>query len=268
MPEKIIDAKVISESKETPAPEQMQPVTQAPEIAPAVAEGESKEEREKRETIERVEREEISPAQKNKTKKQNKLSKKKAQLMSRVRSLQAQEKIIKKQEEVMQKLMENDEEVKMVLMERGETLKKVVQSFLTEDSSCAKLNLDNIVKWLELVSDGVFPNEACKQTNLSWAQLSAWSMRFPAFTALRKVAGDCGRNYRIIKQESSAWRRAFTGRKRPVFSKGLLIGYTREYSDRLAELFLCADDPKRFRQSNANVQVNNVQQTVIEMHRE
>lgn len=51
--------------------------------------------------------------------------------------------------------------------------------------------------------------------------------------------------------EAEARRRAVEGTERPVFYKGRIVGYIREYSDRLLELLLKAKKPHEYKERTA-----------------
>ena len=59
--------------------------------------------------------------------------------------------------------------------------------------------------------------------------------------------------------EREAWRRAVEGVDKPITYQGEVVGYTKEYSDRMLELLLKAHRPEKFRegQSATNVLIDN-----------
>ena len=60
--------------------------------------------------------------------------------------------------------------------------------------------------------------------------------------------------------EREAWRRAVEGFEEPVHYRGEVVGYVKKYSDRMLELLLKAHRPEKYRESGANVLINNRQQ--------
>lgn len=76
-------------------------------------------------------------------------------------------------------------------------------------------------------------------SNRSWLRVRA---RDPAFAAAWAEAVAAG----VHQIEAVAAKRAFEGIDEPVYQQGVLVGYKRVFSDRMAELLLRAHDPARF----------------------
>jgi len=142
---------------------------------------------------------------------------------------------------------ENRENLELALFQRGQMLKDIVSRYLTaRHSRTSEETAKKLVKWLELTADGVFCKQALEQSGISWASLQGLCQH-KAVWELRKMAVEQGRHIQHEYMEQCAYKRATDGVERPVFYKGDQCGVLREFSDRLAERFLEAGDPARFR---------------------
>jgi len=140
-------------------------------------------------------------------------------------------------------------DIPQAVSERGQELRKVVTAILSKSSSRARAKIESICKFLELVADGGFYDDACRVSGLEWHTLQGLSLN-PDFMALRQFCQDSGRAYRAQYGERRAFKRAFKGTMRPVYQGGVCVGHVKEFSDKLAAMFLESFDPQRFRQSS------------------
>jgi len=141
------------------------------------------------------------------------------------------------------------DDIPQAVSERGDALKEVVTAILSKSRSRTRAKIDNICKFLELVADGGFYDDSCKTSGLEWHTLQGLSLN-PDFMALRQFCQDSGKAYRAQYGERKAFKRAFKGTMRPVYQGGVCVGHVKEFSDKLAAMFLESFDPQRFRQSS------------------
>jgi hypothetical protein len=144
------------------------------------------------------------------------------------------------------------------LDERGRVLESILSPVFNGDSSRTRI----AVQVLTMLSDGVFWSGILSEVPVRYNQISAWCSKYPVFSQLRRLAEDEGRMARHRELEESAYKRASRGVERPVFQGGVCVGAVREYSDKLAALFLSAGDPRRYGApgggSAVNIQGQNV----------
>ena len=80
---------------------------------------------------------------------------------------------------------------------------------------------------------------ACRALNLSRDAAYVRREKDPAFAA----EWDNAIAEAVDHLEGEAWRRAFKGRRKPVYQGGELVGYVKEYSDQLMQLLLRGHKP-------------------------
>ena len=86
------------------------------------------------------------------------------------------------------------------------------------------------------------PRLAREAAGVSSRQVAAWR-RNPGFAALEREAAQDAAEALL----ASAYNRAVNGVLKPIFQLGKLVGYEREYSDKLAEVLLKGMLPKMFK---------------------
>ena len=82
--------------------------------------------------------------------------------------------------------------------------------------------------------------------------------------SLVNAARESGEAARRAKREEIAHKHAIEGTEKPVYQQGSLVGTIREFDHRLLEFLLKADNPAKYRDSAANVNVHNQVGVVVE----
>jgi len=104
---------------------------------------------------------------------------------------------------------------------------------------------DLFTDYLEALAKGTRTQDFLKSKNATWSDMTV-VMYTPTCQALYKEAVKRGELLRQRLREEEADRRALDGTKKPVFHKGEICGYIREYSDSLLALQLKAGNPDRY----------------------
>jgi hypothetical protein len=91
--------------------------------------------------------------------------------------------------------------------------------------------------------------KACKKAGISRQRVYQACHEDEQFKALFDEA----RTVAVGLLEDEAWRRAKDGVRKPIYQKGYLVGYVREYSDGLLMFLLKANNPAKYRE---NIDVN------------
>lgn len=99
-----------------------------------------------------------------------------------------------------------------------------------------------IRKWLGAFAVTGNKVRACAMTNVSRARVQGWVDSYPAFRVVLAIATEVAAD----RLEAEARRRAEEGVLKPVYQKGIIVGYERVYSDSLMIALLQADRPERF----------------------
>ena len=156
---------------------------------------------------------------------------------------------------------EDEQALSQAIEERGEHLQQAIDSILSTADPRRRAQIAEIVSAL---ADGVFQ---CDLPASEMPRMAAYRRNYPEFMKIWHAAVTCGDLARRAKREAVAHRHAVEGTEKPVFQGGALVGHVREFDHRLLEFLLKADDPKRYRETAASVNVqHNVQQIVV-MHR-
>ncbi len=90
-------------------------------------------------------------------------------------------------------------------------------------------------------------SRACKRVKVSRTNVYYWLKHDPAF----KVGFDEAAEVASFALEDEAIRRAYEGTNKPVYQKGELVGYIREYSDTLMIVLLKARMPEKYKDKSA-----------------
>lgn len=98
---------------------------------------------------------------------------------------------------------------------------------------------------LEQLSKGLSYLAAANAAGISRRLIFLWREKDKAFDAACNEAHQAG----IDAMEDEALRRAVQGTDRPVYQQGMLVGYVREYSDRLLEMNLKARRPEKWKEN-------------------
>lgn len=96
--------------------------------------------------------------------------------------------------------------------------------------------------FLEAIATGSEDSEAARYAGLTISTVYNHRRSNEEFRAAYKIA----RAARIEVYRAEAKRRAVEGTQRPVFHRGEQVGTIREFSDRLLEVLLKAEDPDTF----------------------
>lgn len=86
------------------------------------------------------------------------------------------------------------------------------------------------------------PTTVAKELRVHYGSISALRREDPDFTAAFNLAMTQAFEF----HEDEVRRRAFEGYLRPVYQQGMLVGHTREFSDRLAEMMIRAGKPELY----------------------
>jgi hypothetical protein len=90
--------------------------------------------------------------------------------------------------------------------------------------------------------------DAMVKGDFTWNQWANMMHKYEGLRDLYILCKDLGDEYRKILRVDSAHERAVDGVEEPLYSAaGKFLGYKTNYSDRLLELLLKADDPARYR---------------------
>jgi len=111
-------------------------------------------------------------------------------------------------------------------------------------------------KVLRLLAKHGIVRYACIGAGISRDSFYKWCHADADFALAAQGAAEAS----VDAMELEARRRAVHGVRRPVYQKGELVGYVREFSDRLLEIMLRAKRPVQF---NDRIQINTFQQTTI-----
>lgn len=95
---------------------------------------------------------------------------------------------------------------------------------------------------MQRLAETGLPLVAARSCGLKIATVRAWKQKNPEFSLAWIEATQAYRE----SLEHEAYRRAVNGTLRPVYYKGNEVGSVREYSDRLLELLLRANDPQKY----------------------
>lgn len=151
-----------------------------------------------------------------------------------------------------------DSELQRALHDREGKLVEVLRAtFDRLPTTRTRATPEQLAEWLCMVADGAFERDACKEIGLEMPCIQGLAARIPAFLALKHLAHDMSVQARAQRVERAAFKRAVIGTKRPVFQGGVEVGHVREFSDKLAQMFLEADQPERFKRGPTPVQINN-----------
>ncbi len=146
------------------------------------------------------------------------------------------------------------------LSKRGETLDKLISTILPKLESPAR---DRMVKFLEMSSDGKTWREIESEICMNWREISQY-FGCKIWAELVHIAQEQGETYRRLIRESVAHTRAVFGHDRAVYQQGVLVGHVTEVDNRLLEFLLKADNPQKYRDSAASVNVHNQVGVVVE----
>jgi hypothetical protein len=117
-------------------------------------------------------------------------------------------------------------------------------------------------------ADGVRFREITGVTGVTLLQLNRICGGNKEFRQLYYAAKDSGEEYRRMEREDIAQDHAVNGVDKAVYQQGRLVGHIKEFDHRLLEFLLKSDNPAKYREQSANVNIqNNVQSIVVEMHR-
>jgi len=94
-----------------------------------------------------------------------------------------------------------------------------------------------------LSSSGANVRVACAAVSITADTAYKWRGLYPAFARAWDEAKELGLNL----LESECTRRAYEGTLVPVVHNGVVLGWTVEYSDRLARFLLTANRPEKYR---------------------
>jgi len=102
--------------------------------------------------------------------------------------------------------------------------------------------------FLGVLLEGGAHKKAMTNGDFSWNQWANVMHKYEGMRDLYRLCRDLGDEYRKILRIDSAHERAVDGVEEPLYSAaGKFLGYKTNYSDRLLELLLKADDPTRYR---------------------
>jgi hypothetical protein len=153
----------------------------------------------------------------------------------------------------------------IAIQERGENLEKLIKSILPATPPLARAM---VVSTLELISDGCFWSDVLGITGLTQPVLNGYLRQHPLLIQVVDAAKFSGEMYRRAKREEIAHNHAVNGTDKPVYQQGKLVGVIKEFDHRLLEFLLKADNPGKYRDQAASVNIqNNVVSTVVTMHR-
>lgn len=96
--------------------------------------------------------------------------------------------------------------------------------------------------FLQAIETGSEDKEACEYAGITLSGMRGRRRSDPEFDEAYRIA----RENRKEAYRMAAKRRAIDGWKEPVFYRGDVVGYRMQYSDRMLELLLKAEDPDNF----------------------
>jgi hypothetical protein len=156
------------------------------------------------------------------------------------------------------------DELKSAIMQRDKTLDKLLCSILPNAELRER---ERYKEALIMTSEGVKWTRIARKTGLRWIEISCMN-RCKGWIELWHIARDAGEDYRMELRLSVAHDRAVNGWREPVFYKGAGCGLIKKFDNRLLEFMLKADNPGKFREQSAQVNIqNNVVSTVVKMYR-
>jgi hypothetical protein len=102
--------------------------------------------------------------------------------------------------------------------------------------------------FLGVILEGGRHKVAMVEGDFTWNNWANMMHKYEGLRDLYLLCKDLGDEYRKVLRVDSAHERAVDGVDEPLYSAaGKFLGYRRNYSDRLLELLLKADDPARYR---------------------
>lgn len=156
--------------------------------------------------------------------------------------------------------------LEIAISERGKNLKKLVDIVLHTVDARERARY---VTAMTLLADGSHHLDVTGSIP-SWnhGQCQALKRHHPLFYKLWRAAEDAGDTARRVYREYLAHKHATEGVEKPVFQQGVEVGRIREFDHRLLEFLLKADNPAKYRDQSAQVNVqNNVVSRIVEIHR-
>ena len=160
---------------------------------------------------------------------------------------------------------EKRKELQIAMMKRGETLEKIIGEIFPRFNSRER---ERIALAVAMTSDGRPWKEVSEEIEMRWIELSCLQHN-AKWMDLWKLAKEEGEEARVAIREETAHRRAVEGWEEPVFYKGDECGRINKIDNRLLEFLIKADNPGKYRDAGAQVNIaNQVQSVVVEMHRE
>jgi len=151
-------------------------------------------------------------------------------------------------------------DLQIAISERGKNLKKVIDHAMSRVNARVRAQ---IVITLEGLADGIHFLDVTGISGLTMPVINSYIRHYPIFRDLYHAARASGDEMRRAKREYIAHDHAVNGTDRPVYQQGVQVGIVREYDHRLLEFLLKADNPVKYRDSAAAVNINNQTQTIV-----
>ena len=151
-----------------------------------------------------------------------------------------------------------------VLTNNVPALEKALSTILDKASARAR---GDLVTVLSRTASGMPFGDAIVGTDVNWGTVQAYKKWHPQFYELWEASRACGDGVRQERREAEADRRAMQGWEEPVFQGGVQVGAVRKYSDKLLELQLKANNPKKYAPPPA-AQTQNACQQIVIIHRD
>lgn len=105
---------------------------------------------------------------------------------------------------------------------------------------------------------------ACEEADISTTQFYKWLRDDPDFAKQVEEAVAAG----VEALEDEAIRRGARGVRKAVYYQGDVVGYERQYSDRLLETMLKANNPAKFRENHSVEFQGKVSHTVVNLSKD
>lgn len=105
---------------------------------------------------------------------------------------------------------------------------------------------------------------ACEYADVSTTQFYKWYREDAEFAAAVDEAVLVGRE----ALEDEAVRRGKSGVRKAVYHQGEVVGYERQYSDRLLETMLKATNPEKFRENHSVAVEGKISHTVVNLSKD
>jgi len=117
---------------------------------------------------------------------------------------------------------------------------------IVKDQLASAADQKTFLKFVEGVAVGKKTKFLLKELGLTWPGFTSMLAKRQELKDLYSDARAIGEELRQVLREDEADRRAVDGVERPVYHKGEVVGYIKEYSDQMLALQLKAGNPDKY----------------------